>query len=585
MSPETIQKRPSKPQASQQRNKSGPERKEKTSAIPRGPPSTSQRITRSSVKSGKAIADSQKVDNPESLLRKPRKRVFKAITPVTQSPENEIPDLAELVRQRFEAQAGGRPKQYIQSQTSSCDQSSSSIESQRPEQAFNEYWRYLPPLDEESAALVQLIIENPYMAPRVDRIGAERDDFIAGLIYRNVNLTPETSIDLQSEEIKQLAPALPISESNEEKALYEWRWALDQGKLEKGSNEALFQRTLMMEIIGRHYLIYRAIRTEDTCLDFSVEEPWTCPPMPTRAYGRSQERFLTQPKPDLSVCFQKEAIIPRGLWSRWPQSMSRLACYENSTGNGHSRVFHFLTIEGKKLGTSTKNEVALRQSLNNASQSLHNIFEFCRDAGYEQDFYNSVRFFSVVATTEGILIRIHRAVNERDGDQWIIPKNPEYPLRFEYRTFMKIPQLDDRDRVLKTFEKILIGYGVDRLCPLLQRAAKSINEKFPPGSEGIEQRADHSFYRYGQTDIGTPSRKRTARNSSVQSVQSQGLLNEGLPPSGRPPKAIRAVSEPVQSLRTLSSANTTQILSSPSASIKRPAESATRTAQPKAPRR
>lgn len=463
------------------------------------------------------------MDDPESFLRKPRKRVFKAVIPANLSPANEIPDLAELVRQRLEAQADGRAKHYIQSQSPlSYDQSSSSGEYQHPEQAFNQYWGYLPPLDEESAALVRAIVENPYMAPRVDRIGAERDEFRVGLRYRNVNLIPETSIDPRSEEIKQLAPVLPNSESDEEKASYERLWALDQGRLEIGSNEALFQRTLMMDVIGRHYLIYRAIGAKDTCLDFSVEEPWTCPPMPTRAYGRPQERFLTQPKPDLSVCFLREAIIPEDLWLRMPRSMSRLACYENDTGKGDSRVFHFLTIEGKKLATSTKDEVALRQSLNNASQGLHNLFEFCRDAGHEQEFYDSVRFFSVVATTEGILIRIHRAVKEPNPGRWIMPNIPEYPLRFEYRTFLKIPQLDDRDRILKAFEKILIGYGINRLCPLLQQVAKSMNEKFPPGNKEIDERADHDFYRYGQINIGTASQKGTARTSLAPSIQNGG---------------------------------------------------------------
>ncbi|KAL9622428.1 MAG: hypothetical protein Q9160_003273 [Pyrenula sp. 1 TL-2023] len=592
MSSGNRQTRPLKPQpqATQQRNKSGPKRKEKTPTIPREPASSSQRTTRSSLRSGAATTTSQEVDDPESFLRKPRKRVIKAVIPPNQSPENEIPDLAELVRQRLEAQARRRTKQYYQPQTSpSDDHSWSSAESQHPEQAFNEYWGYLPPLDEECAALVRVIVENPHMAPRVERLGAERDEFRAGLRYRNVSLTPETSIDSRSEEIKQLATVLPNFESKEEKASYERLWALDQRKLEIGSNEALFQRTLMMDIIGRHYLIYRAIRTKDTCLDFSVEEPWTCPPMPTRAYGRPQEKFLTQPKPDLSVCFLREAIIPEDLWLRMPRSMSRLACYENDTGKGDSRVFHFLTIEGKKLATSTKDEVAMRQSLNNASQGLHNLFEFCRDAGYEQEFYDSVRFFSVVATTEGILIRIHRAVKELNPDKWIMPKVPEYPLRFEYRTFMEIRQLDDRDKILKTFRKILIGYGVDRLYPLLQQVAKSMSEKFPPGSKEIEERADHDFYRYGQIGIGTASQKGTGRTSLVRSVRNGGSLSEEMPPPERPPQAIRDRSESVQSSRTSPSpAAATEIPSSspPSTGKKRTVESAaTVTAQPKAPRR
>lgn len=76
---------------------------------------------------------------------------------------------------------------------------------------------------------------------------------------------------------------------------------MDRAKCDKGStNEALFQRTIMMSLIARHRWIYNGNATKPSVLDFSVQELWSCPPMPTRAY-RMGEIFLTQPKPDLAV--------------------------------------------------------------------------------------------------------------------------------------------------------------------------------------------------------------------------------------------------------------------------------------------
>ena len=84
-------------------------------------------------------------------------------------------------------------------------------------------------------------------------------------------------------------------------------------------------------------------------------------------------------------------------------------------------------------------------------------------------------FFSVVASTEGIAIRIHRAEREstNESNQGFIIQ--EYPLRFEYKEFCNIPRNRfERTTVLETFEKILLGYGVKVLHPLLQTAAKDV---------------------------------------------------------------------------------------------------------------
>ena len=85
-----------------------------------------------------------------------------------------------------------------------------------------------------------------------------------------------------------------------------------------------------------------------------------------------------------------------------PLTTKRLVCYESADEIGDARVFHFFTIEAKKTKTSTGDTVGMHQSLNNASQALHNMFEFFREAGpqHENTFFDKVRFFSVVAASK-----------------------------------------------------------------------------------------------------------------------------------------------------------------------------------------
>jgi hypothetical protein len=165
----------------------------------------------------------------------------------------------------------------------------------------------------------------------------------------------------------------------------------------------------MMSLIARHWFIYergyQPTLSRFQCrraLELSTDAD------PSVLVGYT---YLTQPKPDLAVCFRRQALIPDYLWNKMPIATKRLACYENAGEIAETRVFHFFTIEAKKALRSADDTVGKRQGLNNASQALHNMFEFFRDAGqqHEDIFFTNVRFFSVVASTEGLTIRIHRA--------------------------------------------------------------------------------------------------------------------------------------------------------------------------------
>ena len=368
------------------------------------------------------------------------------------------------------------------------------------------------------------IIANPEMAEQSKRISTNSADFPIGLTYRNVFFTESLTSDLQVEYIEHLVPRISNTETDGEKNLYGQLWTFDQAKCNEGSNEALFQRTLMMSLIARHSFIYERTEIDRHCLDFSVEEIWTCPPMPTRAYTK-RTNFLTQPKPDLAVCFRRQALISNMLWNNMPRSTKRLACYENIDEIRGTRVFHFFTIEAKKANISSNDTVGKRQSLNNASQALHNMFEFFRDAGqqHEDIFFAKVLFFSVVASTEGLTIRIHRATKEPADEFGEGHVTPGYPLRFEYEVFGRI-QKDynfKRSTVLEMFERILIAYGAEVLQPLISDAARALMQKLSNDVQGMELREKNGFYRYGQTVITPKSRKQTPAPSIVSATPTQ----------------------------------------------------------------
>ena len=468
-------------------------------------------------------------DDPESILRRARKsRRLKAVTDNRLTETLAIGYPSGLARSIENTPPERNQSIYESTSEYPNNGTSSSSQDIDPVQKFYRHWGYLPPLDEEAVALFDFIIANPDMAPsEFGRIGPENLEFVRGLQWRNVFLDESKTIDPMAKHIKQLSLEDPTQETDGEKESHGMLWAMDQEKCQNGSNEALFQRTLMMSLIARHCLIYERQSSNVRYLDFSVEEAWTCPPMPSRAYIRGA-KFLTQPKPDLAVCFYRPAVIPDHLWNEMPSATQCLACYENINRPGIDRVFHFLTIEAKRANTSSNDDTGKHQSLNNASQALHNMFEFFRDAGseHEEKFFDRVRFFSVVANAEGLMIRIHRATREpKDGlgQGFIMPDKPEYPLRFEHQEYCRVQKESfGRKTVFETFERILIGYGVRELRCLLEKAAEALMAGLRDNYKAGNSRNDNTFYRHGQTDIPR-SRKATPRGSLAPSVTNRSV--------------------------------------------------------------
>lgn len=321
------------------------------------------------------------------------------------------------------------------------DESSQEIVIDTQEQ-FNRKWVYVPPLDEETTRIIEAIITHPARAQTMVGIGPENSQFLSGLHNRNVLSEPSTQLDPCKIEIQSISLEGYLQETQEQEILYGELWKLDKAKCTPDSSEALYQRTLMINLIARHLLIYQINGSKEQIFHFSMEEPWGCLPMPSRLLWaipkgqKSKAKFLTQPKPDLAVCFQRDAVISDRMWKILPEPTKGLACFENSSSNA-SRVFHFLVVEAKKAMLDLDSPQVLHQCLNSASQALHNLFEFFRDAGpeHEQVFYNKVRFFSIVANRKGIIVRIHRAIGKSDNaSPWelVMPDRSNYRLEFEF---------------------------------------------------------------------------------------------------------------------------------------------------------
>jgi hypothetical protein len=260
-------------------------------------------------------------------------------------------------------------------------------------------------------------------------------------------------------------------------------------------------------------------------------------------------KLLTKPKPDLTVSFRRQELMSNNLWNKMPKATRRLARCENPGTVSGTRVFPFFTIEAKKAETSTGDTVGKLQSLNNASQALHNMFEFFRDAGpqHEKKFFSEVRFFSVVASTEGLTIRVHRATEEPtdgSGEGLIIEDRPEYPLRFEHREFYRIGRNDfDRKPVLEMLERILVGYGATELHSLVQKAAEALMEKLAKGPDGKNARQDEDFYRHGQTVTLPRGKTETPAFSQGKSIQNNGpqRISTREPPSQAPSETYMSI--------------------------------------------
>lgn len=463
---------------------------------------------------------------------------------------------------------------YIYSESQTYHSHNQNVEDENdsyvdPQEAFNRKWGYLPPLDDEATRVINFIIANPAMAASQSRVQAGTPAFGKGLGDRNVKLIPSNTLDYCKKQIQLLDVQNFMNEPKDEEIGHEVLWKLDQAKITATSSEAIFQRTIMVSLVARHFLIYQRNSREKQMFEFSVEEPWTCFPMPSRAlnaiervstlddnYVAPQSKFLTQPKPDVAVAFNRRAIISDDIWETLTWPLKTLASFEKVDENNFN-VFHFLGIEAKNSEKSVDDRKALHQCSNCASQALFNFYEFFHDAGpeHEKAFFDQVRFFSIVTNRTGFLVRIHRAVEipKESRARRVIPQDSNYRLEFEFQELARFEGIDQfsRSNALNMIKKLL-KYAEETMFPLIQSATSAICTKLnDPNPSFLVSRSHDNVYRHGQPGIaiGKQSQRPTPIASEDNSVTGQLARGVRYVPLSTQ-RALSAADEPMRSRQT-----------------------------------
>jgi hypothetical protein len=287
------------------------------------------------------------------------------------------------------------------------------------------------------------------------------NEFLAGL--RASNIVDKQVVDDDKPWLEKVIASTTDVPVNAEE---ERNWNKDMSKC-RVSDEPIFQRTVMMELINRHELA--------ATLDYTCESRWTCERLPHR--GSDFALRMPMPRPDLAVAFKATSIL-----DEFQQcdlgNMIKVMCPEAYKEEKCDRAFHFLAIEVKgALGHITDWE-AHRQNFNTASQALHNIYFFMEKAGPEDldAFFSKVRFYSVVATTSTFYIRVHRAIKLEQSRI-----REDYPLGFVYDV---IHHHDGpgytRAKATRIIRNILVEYGIKVLHPLLKGTMGRVWDSLQP---------------------------------------------------------------------------------------------------------
>ena len=165
-----------------------------------------------------------------------------------------------------------------------------------------------------------------------------------------------------------------------------------------GENEAVFQRTVMMELFQRH-------RLQDE-LDYASESVWNCVQPPTKT-AQIANLITGMPKPDVMIAFRRNKVTTSDQ-SKY-QAIQSLKSYISPEASEKTlRAFPFFFIEAKRDSGQNADKAVLHQCLNAASQALHNIWMLMKEARRDQNIMDEIRVFTVAAHSKGVLFRMHR---------------------------------------------------------------------------------------------------------------------------------------------------------------------------------
>lgn len=181
------------------------------------------------------------------------------------------------------------------------------------------------------------------------------------------------------------------------------------------------------------------------------------------------------PTPDLAVAFKTSSFVNK-YQMLYLGLLRQHMCPEAFKIDKEDRAFHFFSIEAKDAKAVSAENNAANQNLNTASQALYNIYLFMQKAEDLDSFYEDVRFFSVVATSSCLNLRVHRSIQLPEGeDEGRL--FPDYPLAFEFEEIFSREGHYAKKEAVWMVENILIEYGVKVLKPILQRVVKTVLRK------------------------------------------------------------------------------------------------------------
>lgn len=294
--------------------------------------------------------------------------------------------------------------------------------------------------------------------------------FDGALLEHNIDYRSTTDVDMKK--IRELVlsdcssrRSQPNARDEEMHRRDEEYWQADMSKCAR-SNEAMFQRTIMMTILNRHEL--------NDKLDYICEALWNSERFPCKVC-KEKECKISRPQPDLAVAFKSTSFIPDDAFTPDLTRLRSLTGHMFSEGDNVSkseRAFHFFALEVKGKQGKIDDSVAEFQNLNTASQALYNMYRCLKEVNDLDTFFKEVRFFSAVATTEGFSLRLHRPIRLRS----IQCNKPEYPIGFKFAQVIKIRGDYSKSKVTGIVYNILFKYGVERLYPILKKTVQTLLE-------------------------------------------------------------------------------------------------------------
>ncbi|KAI1292692.1 hypothetical protein F5Y03DRAFT_375373 [Xylaria venustula] len=217
------------------------------------------------------------------------------------------------------------------------------------------------------------------------------------------------------------------------------------------SNEAVFQRTVLMSILNRHQISDK--------FDFNCEGAWSLRSS-YYALPSTEKNTVPSPKPDLAIFCRFNSLVGRGpYWKSTPIPDDLKLCM--SPDGYIQRCFPFIFIEAKKGFHDLT--PALMANMHSASQALFNIFVWMRAAGHQDKFFSDVRLFSVAINAENFALRVHRAQAAEEGEG----------LEFYYDDICD-GHAYKRDHICNLIRNVLVGYAEKTLVDILKETVETV---------------------------------------------------------------------------------------------------------------